>query len=540
MNIKKHLLLLLSLAFVFSCKKTPVETDNIFKYRDYISYTTSGLISVADPIKISLSDTVSGWKMDKTLPTELIKITPHVQGELKAMNNHTLLFTPDEHLEPDTEYTINVKLSDIYKTIPKAFEEYTFQFKTIKPSFNITTQNLQSYSKEWQYLFAQLKSADVISLTDAKKLVAASQNSKALHLVWNETTEHSKFFEFKIDSINRLIEDSKIDIKWDGKAINAANKGENFIIIPGKNNFSIVNTEVVQSPEQFLSLNFSDPLVKQQNFAGLVSLQGVKNPKYIVDGNVLRVYPDHKLVGDIQVDVFQGIKNTDGFKLKKPFSELVTFEELKPEVRLISNGSILPNSKNLKFNFEAVNLSKVDVRIIKIFEDNVLQFLQDYNINSNDQYAIKKVGRRIAKETITLIQDEAQNTGKWKAYSIDLSKYLKADPGAIYRVELSFKKDYSLYDCSSNAETTNIDEDDYYDDYYGEDYYTSEDLSEEEEDLREEQYWDNLTYSYRNTNYRWRDRDNPCTDSYFNYGNRVVSQNLISSRSWSYCKTRRG
>ncbi len=227
------------------------------------------------------------------------------------MNNHTLLFTPDEHLEPATEYTVNVKLNDIYKNIPKTFEEYTFQFKTITPSFNITTQNLQSYSKEWQYMFAQLRSADVISLAEAKKLVSASQNSKSLQLVWNDAAETSKFFEFKIDSINRLVEDSKIDIAWDGSAIKAENKGENFITIPGKNNFTIVNTEVVQSPEQFLSLNFSDPLVKQQNFAGLVSLQGVKNPKYIVDGNVLRVYPDTKLVGDIQVDVFQGIKNTD-------------------------------------------------------------------------------------------------------------------------------------------------------------------------------------------------------------------------------------
>ena len=529
MNIKKHIILLLILTFVCSCNKKPVETDNIFKYRNYISYTTSGLVSVTESIKISLSDTVAGWEIDKILPSNLIKITPHVQGELKALNNHSVIFTPDENLESATEYAVTLKLNEIYKDLPSEFKDYTFQFKTITPSFNITTQNLQSYSKEWQYLFAELRSADVISLEEAKKLVSASQNSKSLNLVWNEALENSKFFEFRIDSIKRLVEDSKIDIKWDGSAIKAENKGENFITIPGKNNFVIVNTEVVQSPEQYLSLNFSDPLVKQQNFAGLVSLQGVKNPKYIVDGNVLRVYPDAKLVGDIQVDVFKGIKNTDGFKLKTPFSEVLTFEEIKPEVRLISNGSILPNSKELKFNFEAVNLSKVDVRIIKIFEDNVLQFLQDYHISSGDQYAIKKVGRRIAKETITLIEDASQNTGKWKAYSIDLSKYLTADPGAIYRVELSYKKSYSLYDCTSKAEITNVDEDDYYDDYYGDDYYASQDLTHEEEEIQEERYWDNLTYSYRNTNYRWRDRENPCTESYFNYGNRVVSQNLISS-----------
>mgnify|MGYP000212236787 CR=1 FL=1 len=529
MQIKKHFAFLILMALAVSCKKTPVETDNVFKYRDYISYTTSGLISVIEPITINLAEEVKDWEAEQDLDTDFVKIKPHVQGTLKAINKHTLVFTPDVALESDTEYAVTVNLGDIYKTIPSEFENYIFQFKTITPGFSLTTNNLQSYSKEWQYLSGQLRSADVISLNDAKQLVAAFQNKKELTIVWNETDERSKFFEFKIDSINRKVEDSKIDVSWNGKAIKADNKGENAITIPGKNNFTIISTEVFQNPEQYLSINFSDPLKKQQNFAGLVSIQNVRNPKYSVDGNVLKVYPNSKLVGDIQVDVFTGIKNTDGFKLKKAYSQSLTFEELKPQVRLLGNGSILPNSKELKFNFEAVNLSKVDVRVIKIFEDNVLQFLQENNLNNNYGNSIKQVGRRIAKETITLIQDEAQNTGKWKAYSIDLSKYLQADPGAIYRVEVSYKKAYSLYDCSSNSETTDVDEDDYYEDYYEEDFYGSEEITAAEENLREERYWDNLSYNYRNTSYRYRDRKNPCTESYFNYGNRTVSQNLIGS-----------
>ncbi|MHA7841984.1 MAG: alpha-2-macroglobulin family protein [Winogradskyella sp.] len=533
MRIKKHLAFLALILIVFSCKKKPIETDNIFKFRDYISYTTSGRVSVTDPIKINLTEEVSGWEAEQSIDAKIVKTHPYVEGSLKALNKHTLLFTPDENLEPDNEYTVTVNLADIYKNIPKDFEYYTFQFKTIRPSFNLITKNLQSYSKEWQYVLGTLQSADVIALEDAKKLVEASQNNKDLNIVWLESNNTSRYFEFKIDSIKREIEDSKVLVSWDGKAIKADTKGENYLKIPGKNNFTIIETNVIQNPEQHLSINFSDPLQKQQNFAGLVTLQNVKNPKYIVDGNVLKVYPDTKLVGDIRVDVFTGIKNTDGFKLKNQYTQTLTFEELKPQVRLISSGSILPNSKDLKFNFEAVNLSKVDVRIIKLFEDNVLQFLQDNNLNSDNSYAIRNVGRRIAKETITLIQNPSQNTGKWKAYSIDLSKYLQADAGAIYRVEIDFKKDYSLYDCSSNVETSDVDEDDYYDDYYNDyyedDVYASEDLSEEEQDLREERYWDNLTYSYKNRNYNYRDRNNPCTESYFNYGNKGIAANLIGS-----------
>ncbi|WP_417370561.1 alpha-2-macroglobulin family protein [Gelidibacter japonicus] len=532
MSFKNIFTWVFALLLVVSCKKdspSNEETDNLFKFRDYISYTTAGRVSIADPIIINLTNDVEGWTIGQEISDKIVTIKPHVQGKLLVENAHALVFKPDETLQPDTEYSVTVKLDKIYKNQPKEFGTYTFQFKTIAPNFNVVTNNLQSYSKNWQYLEAALKSADIIDIKDAKQLVEAWQNGKKLKLQWNESIEKSKVFEFKIDSINRLIEDSEILVKWNGKAIKADNSGENKLSIPGINNFTIVNVEVVQTPEQYLSLNFSDPLKKQQNFDGLVTIQNSKNPKFIVDGNVLRVYPSSKLVGNVLVDVFQGITNADGFKLKKQFSETISFEELKPQVRLISNGTILPNSNELKFNFEAVNLKAVDVRVIKIFEDNVLQFLQDNQLQSNNQSAIKRVGRRIAKQTITLQNDAVENDGKWKAYSIDLSKFFNADVGAIYRVELSIKKEYSMFNCDNYTNVENSDED-YYDDYYYNDYYEENynESTTEDEDLREEEYWDNLIYSYRNSNYNWNERNNPCHEAYYNE-NRIVSQNLLAS-----------
>ncbi len=527
MQVKKFLAVCIFFAIAFSCKNKVSETDNLFKFKEYISYTTSGRVSVAEPIDINLANEVDGWEIGQEITDNIVSIKPNVQGNLLVKNKHALSFVPDESLKPDTEYTVDVKLGSIYSDIPSEFKTYTFQFKTITPNFNIVTNNLQSYSKEWQYLGGVVKSADIISLENAKQLIEASQNGKKLNVVWNESYPNSKYFEFKIDSIHRQLEDNEIEIKWNGKAIKADNSGENTVAIPGKNNFTITKVDVIQTPEQYLSINFSDPLRKQQNFDGLVTIQNTTNPKFIVDGNVLKVYPNTKIVGNVQVDVFQGIKNTENYKLKKPFSELIAFEESKPQVRLISNGTILPNSQELKFNFEAVNLKAVDVRIIKIFEDNVLQFLQDNNLNSNNQNSIKRVGRRIAKQTITLYDNIDENSGKWKAYSIDLSKYLKSDPGAIYRVELSFTKDYSLYNCEVNQNITNVEnnEDYYEDEYYGNNY---NETSTEDEELKEEEYWDNLTYRYRNYRYNWRQRDNPCHNAYYNE-DRVVSQNLLAS-----------
>ncbi|WP_223032442.1 alpha-2-macroglobulin family protein [Hanstruepera marina] len=525
MSLKNLMAIVLFFAIASSCKKKTVEVDNLFKYRDYISYTSSGLTSIAEPITINLANVVEGYNAGEAINDKIISITPHVEGTLTLENSQTLLFTPDEYLEPDTEYTVTVDLEKLHKNISNDFKSYSFQFKTIAPNFKIELNNLQSYeAKEWQYLNAAIHSADVISLNNAKQLVNALQSNKKLSIVFNEIEDNAKVFEFKIDSIHRALDDSEILIKWSGKAIQAKNNGEQTFEIPGINNFSVVDVSIVQYPEQYLSINFSDPLKKQQNLEGLVTIQNVEKPKYIVDGNVLKIYPDSRLIGEVKVDVFQGILNTENFKLKNPFSQTISFEDLKPQVRLINNGTILPNSKELKFNFEAVNLKAVDVRIIKIFEDNILQFLQDNTLNSNNSYNIKKVGRRIAKQTI-LLEDENNNSRKWKAYSIDLSKFFKADPGAIYRVELSYNRSYSLYSCDENNVSSDEDE---YDDYYEEDYYGYNELSLEDDELREEAYWDNLAYRYKDYNYNWRERNNPCHDAYYNE-NRIVSQNLLAS-----------
>jgi uncharacterized protein YfaS (alpha-2-macroglobulin family) len=57
--------------------------------------------------------------------------------------------------------------------------------------------------------------------------------------------------------------------------------------------------------------------------------------------------------------------------------------DIKPAVELIGKGVILPNTKGLIFPFKAVNLRAVEVKVIKVYEDNVAQFLQ---VNQFDGY----------------------------------------------------------------------------------------------------------------------------------------------------------
>jgi uncharacterized protein YfaS (alpha-2-macroglobulin family) len=514
----------LMLFLFFSCQNEDVKTDNIYKFKEYISYTTSGIVSKTEKITINLAKEVENWKADQEISSDLISIKPFVNGKIKTLNKHAFVFIPDENLDADTEYTVTIKLNELYKNITQEFKNYTFQFKTITPNFSIQTKSLQSYSKEYQYLEGIVNSADVISLENAKKLLSTSQKGTLKKIVWNESYKNSRVFEFKIDSIQRFEDESKLEINWNGKSIDADSKGENEIRIPSKENFKVLSVKVYNENEQYISVSFSDALKKQQNFDGLITIENMPTPRFIINGNEVKIFSETRFQGIIFVSVFEGIQNSDDIKLKETFTEAISFDHKKPQIRAISNGTVLPNSKDLKFNFEAVNVKEVEVRIIKIYQKNILQFLQEEEINSSNEYALKRVGRRVAKKTITLIDDKENNKQKWKAYSVDISKMIAKEAGAIYRIELSFNKNQAFYDCSENSITTENNNN--FEDEYDSGNFNFNEIEDEEE--REELYWDDKLYNYKNYSYNWDQRDNPCYDAYYNE-ERIIAQNLLAS-----------
>lgn len=517
MNIKKLSLLFFIFFFVFSCKETQKDDakeliNNLHKYREYVTDVSSGIISAHSDVRVILRQPVEGWTNDMELPSNLFKVSPRVKGKVVALDNQTIAFIPETAFEQDTEYGFTLALDNILEELPSEYNDFTFKVKTIKQEFNVIRGGLQSYSKDWQYIDATIRSSDQMNLDVVKKVIKVTQNGKLLSIKFDENVEPGTRIDFKIDSIQRFDDDSKIEISWDGSSFNIDTKGESYANIPGKSSFSIVDVNVFDGREQYLEINFSDPIKKNQNFDGLVVLEGSKKMKFSVDGNILKAYPSQEITGLASLEVFQGIESTDGYKLKSMFNEQIAFEQLKPQVRLMQSGTILPSSNNLKINFEAVSLKEVEVKVIRIYENNILQFLQNSNINGNSE--LRRVGRPIARKRIQLQTDISQNNGKWKAYAIDLKEVINPEPGAIYRVEFSFSRRNSAYKCDGAEE---IIEDEVVEENFDEEIAGSSYWNVAESYYEDEYYYD----------YDWDERENPCHNSY--YYDKKISANVLAS-----------
>lgn len=505
------LALLSSLLVGCTSKKesTTEQFDDLSTYLSYISEVTHGIVSSKSDVRVVLNQPVESWENGDGLDHGLLRVNPKVEGKVVALNNRTIAFVPEEGFDQDTEYTFTLALKRILDEVPKELKTMVFGVKTQKQQFNVYTEPLQSYSKDLQYITGHVRTSDIMPLQELKELISVKRNGKDVNLEFEGAVKEGTQFFFKIDSIQRFEEDSSLEVVWDGTKKNIESSGKNTIKIPGKNNFTVLEALVQTGEDQLVLINFSDPIKKSQNLKGLVVLEGASNPRLVVDGNVLRVYPNQEIKGTALLEVFDGIQSADGYKLKSKFEERVAFEQIKPEIRLLGNGTILPSSNNLKINFETVNLKAVDVSVLKIYENNVLQFLQGNALDGDNN--LRSVARPIVRKQIKLQTHLSNTNEKWTAHALDLKTLITPDPGAIYRVEFNIKPSYSSYKC----DTTD----------FGSDSETVEDFDEAQEDSS----WDGIETYYEDYyyNYDWNERDNPCHTSY--YYNKKVGINVLAS-----------
>ena len=100
----------------------------------------------------------------------------------------------------------------------------------------------------------------------------------------------------------------------------------------------------------------------------------------------------------------------------------------------------MPETEQVWFPFQAINLKSVEIEITKIYQTNVLQFLQ---YNALDQhYDLNPVGKVMFTGKVDLTKiSPANNEEKWQKYTLDLSRMVTVDPGSIYNIEIRFSKD---------------------------------------------------------------------------------------------------
>ncbi|MCL3782673.1 hypothetical protein EMN47_19990 [Prolixibacteraceae bacterium JC049] len=518
----KHLrLLTILLSFmvvVFSCKEKSTTQKKIDPgFGQYISAFTTGVISSQAPIQIQLSSEFKdSVKVGQLLDKDILSFSPNIEGKAFWKSPRVIEFRAAEQFTSGKEYQLKLQLNKLMQ-VDKKHELFRCSFQIVKQNFNYRGEGLQTYDKQdmaTQKYKGYITTADVIDEKEIEKVLKANYEGEEKTIVWTHTAS-GRLHHFVIDSLNRKAKPAQLHISWDGSSIGIKQKGEQEIEVPALDAFKILSAEVIQQPEQYVSIRFSDPLKKNQQLKGLITIEGADQFRFVIDGNEVRAYPQYRLSGTKKINFEEGIRNVRDLSLSERITQELSFQDIKPAVRLIGKGTISPSSQGLIVPFEAVSLKAVDLRVIEIFENNIIAFFQENRWKGDN--SLRKFGRLILQKKLDLAVGKAADLRKWNAHTIDLAKFIDVNPGAIYRVELRFRKAYSLYACGEKEQINDL---------------TPVEQQEIAEDLeREQERWDRPGwYSdyYTPDGYTWRERDNPCHVSYYNY-RRFPKRNIFAS-----------
>jgi len=498
-----------------SCKDRDAGVRPDPAFTPYIPAFTAGYIPARAPILVRIAENQTWLDSSQAALQELFELDPGVKGTVSWQGDLTLAFQPNERLASDKTYEVTFHLGRLIE-VPSALKDFRFQVSTFKQGIDTRISDLRALSTTdltWSQLLLAVYTSDDATGQDLEGCFTATQEGRSLHMTWDHEP-NGRFHRLLVDSVMRGEQASHVMITWNAERIGSSDKGEKDFEVPAIGDLRLVNSQTFSDGEQKAELIFSDPLDAGQDLAGLAGIANVDQVRLAVEGNKLLLWPQDRLRGKHEAFVAAGLQNVNGKKLGQEITVELEFEELKPSVRMAGTGTILPSTNGLLLPFDAVNLSAVDVRVIKIYADNVAQFLQVNDPGGEQELA--RVGRLVKKSTVPLRAKDAVDPHRWVRYYLDLDELVQPEPGAIYRVELGFRQEYSLYACEGTdpkaaplPEGTSITEEDeaQWDNYEGYWYYEGD------------YYYEDYDYS---------DRDNPCTPSY--YGSRhTVTRNILAS-----------
>ena len=500
------------LSILTSCHTTSPADQDLPPYNPNVEAFTTGKISRYSPVYLIFNQEIPADRLKADRLGKLVRLKPDVPGKWAFENNRTLVFKPEKGFERNTSYQVKADLSEWFEAQGKD-KWFAFGFTTLPLALrgNLESMDINKKNENGYDLTAVLFTPDKESPETVESLVDFSEKVDA---TWQHSPDGKKH-EVTLLNVSAGMEGERtLRLSVSSNKLGVEKADVVTVSVPDQNDFSVYDVTYVSEPERYVEVAFTKLLDVGQDMRGLAFIAENTSETVTVDGNKLRLYPDADLwqKGVMNIHLNQGIRSKSGLNLKEAVVRQIILDEQKPGVRFIGKGVIIPQSTQLSVPFQAIYLRGVTVSVIKILEQNIGQFLQSNNLDESGE--LMRVGRLIARKTIFL-DEEGLDLSRWNTFAVDLKRLIEPEPGAIYRLELSFDRPLSAYPCGND--TVKISK---------EQILASDEIRFKEESAR----FDEGAYYYRQydwSSYNWKEWNDPCSDSY--YFNKVEGKNILAT-----------
>lgn len=440
----------------------------------------------------------------------LLEFAPEARGSVLVTGPREAVFMPRE-LKSGAHYLVRLKAAAL-PGAPAGLGDYEFVVSVLERDLSLSLDGQSPDAADpgkWD-IKGRIETADVEDDERVEKTLSASLAGRPLPPAWTHD-KAAKTHVFVIAGIRRGPAVQTLRLSLDGGPIGARRRGSREIEIPMLAAFQVTRALAISGQEQYAAVYFSDPLDPRQDLRGLARLSpGPFTAR--VEGSVLKLFPQRRATGSLEVVVEAGVRGAQGRRLDKRFEATLAFGSQKPQVRFSGPGVILPDNEILSIPFEALNVRAVQVAAFRVYADDVGQFLQ-VNPLSGDQ-ELGRVGRFLWRKTLRL---KPGPPDEWRRYALDAGDLLRGNRGALLRLTLSINREGSDYACPESA---------------GREPPRPDEPLKDQEDLNvvEVSSWDGVQETYEPSDNRWSEREDPCKDAYYRFASGTrESRNFLAS-----------
>lgn len=462
MRAKKITLVFVLIALFFSCSKQ----NNTVKV---VEKNFAEEITTLNSLNFSFNkDLVPDSLVNKWIDNKFLKIKPETNGKCMWTAKNKLVFVAENGFKPATDFTCEIT-NDIlkYDSDLNLTKENTFTFHTpyLAVSDVKTNWTTSSDQDELPKISVVIEFNQSVSPQDLAELLNISIDSeeKGFSLVSKEISSKVSFLISDMQNEDKDLE-ATIKIKnglgaYNGTIKTTEEYNENFSI---PSPFKLVINDVQSNHDGTdgtitVYTTQEVDVLKVKNYIALEP-----SVKYSVE-----TYPSYFLIksnefsmtNKYDLTLKEGLQGTLGGTLKHEYTQPISFGELKPNIQFVNKKEFYVSGKGAK-NIEVaiVNVPKVKIKITKIYENNILSYIKNYNFRSsnNDYYDDyyyddyyyygnddSNLGDIIYQEEIE--SNSLPRNGNHRLLNLDFEDKL-ANYKGIYVIEISSPDNYYLKD----------------------------------------------------------------------------------------------
>ena len=508
-------------ALCVSCARHAVRPSA--EYSAWIKAYTGNIISRNSTVKIVLAAPVDNSVFpsgDQTRLDRLFSFSPDMKGTVRMTSPDMVEFIPDDgQMKPGTLYKASFRLGDVTGIQQKDLETFRFSFMTEVRKAEMTTEGIviREDSPEKAEVHGRLVFSEPVDKATAEAMLSCRMHGQS-PVIRMADGGPGMSRDFTVEGIRAGEKTGTLKLVLDGSSSGFSSRQETEVDIPAAGEFKVISTSISSGESPHVDIFFSSPLDSDMDPDGLFVLKNAGRTFIRIKDNYASVF--YESAGeDMSLEISPAVRSAGGERLGNTFARTFRDNEIKPAVELLLKGNILPDADSLILPFRAVSLYAVDISVIKIFEDNILAFLQDNGLDGDS--GLRRSGRLVAKKTVRLDSTPGKDLRQWQDFAVDISGLFRQEAGALYRIRLSFRQEYSLYGKSSvsgaggGSEGLVV---------LGRDGVTDEDMA----------VWDTPSPYYYESfydwdKYDWKERDNPLDPTYYMMSDRFPACNLMAS-----------